>query len=240
MVNRYDRQERVEGWNQNKLLNANVAIVGSGALGTVTALQLACLGIGRMDIFDFDTVEGHNLNRQFLYFDCVGKNKAVSLVAKLRYINSGIQINAFDVKLTKDNIKCMDGYDIIFDCTDNWEVRRLLNKFVLAHEIKFVHGGMRGFEGQVQCINSAIKDTPCLECMPRPDDDKPATVCEVDPAIVTTSFLIAAMMAQEGVKMLLFPDKVYYGMIIYNGFTDTVKKMDLKKNPKCKVCGVKR
>lgn len=236
-MNRYDRQERVNGWNQNNLLDSEVAIVGAGALGTVVALQLACLGIGRIDIFDFDEVEDHNLNRQFLYFDSIGKNKAMSLVAKLRYINPDIEINAFNTKfVTMKDMDSLKGYDIIFDCTDNWDVRKLINKFVYKNKIKFIHGGMKGFEGQIQCIDSS-KKTACLECLPIPDNDKkPSAACEIDPAIITTSFTIGSLMAQEGVKMLMFPADVFYGLVTYTGFTEDLGKIKLKKNKKCKVC----
>jgi adenylyltransferase/sulfurtransferase len=236
---RYDRQERVKDWNQIKLQDAKVVVVGAGALGTVTALQLTCLGFGRIDIYDFDTVEGHNLNRQFLYFDSVGKQKATSLAFKLRFINPDIKINAFTDKLTKENMYYLKDYDIIFDCSDNWTVRKLINDFCLLNKQKFIHGGMRGFEGQIQCINPS-NGGPCLECLPLPKEDKPTSVCEVDPAIVTTSFFIGSLMAQEGIKMIMYPDEVCYDLIVYNGFGEDMRKMGLKRNNKCLACGKKK
>jgi molybdopterin/thiamine biosynthesis adenylyltransferase len=238
-VTRYDRQERVKDWNQVKLQDAKVVVVGAGALGTVTALQLACLGFGRVDIYDFFTVVGHNLNRQFFYFYSVGKQKSVSLAFKLKFINPEIRINAFTEKLTNENISYLKDYDIIFDCADNWTVRKLINNFCLLNKQKFIHGGMRGFEGQIQCINPAL-GTPCLECLPLPVEDKPTSVCEVDPAIITTSFLIGSIMAQEGVKMIMYPKDVCYDLIVYSGYGEDLKKMGLKKNPKCVACGKKK
>lgn len=64
---KYDRQSRIPGWNQEKLSNASVAVIGAGALGNHVCLGLIGLGIGTIKIFDFDTISTHNLNRQSLF-----------------------------------------------------------------------------------------------------------------------------------------------------------------------------
>ena len=42
------------------------AVIGCGGLGCNIATHLACAGIGKLILCDFDTVSESNLNRQFL------------------------------------------------------------------------------------------------------------------------------------------------------------------------------
>ena len=77
---KYDRQSRIPDWDQKKISNAKVAVVGAGALGNHVCLGLIGLGIGSIKIYDYDEIETHNLNRQSLFReDDIGKNKAESL-----------------------------------------------------------------------------------------------------------------------------------------------------------------
>jgi len=77
---KYDRQSRIPDWDQKKISNAKVAVVGAGALGNHVCLGLIGLGVGSIKIFDYDEIETHNLNRQSLFReDDIGQNKAESL-----------------------------------------------------------------------------------------------------------------------------------------------------------------
>ncbi len=50
--NRYNRQELISGWKQEKISKASVAIVGSDALAGFTSASLAALGFGEVTIYD--------------------------------------------------------------------------------------------------------------------------------------------------------------------------------------------
>ncbi|MDJ0271359.1 MAG: ThiF family adenylyltransferase, partial [Aigarchaeota archaeon] len=45
---RYDRQLRLEGWDQNRLLSGRVIIAGVGALGCEVAKNLSLMGVGEL------------------------------------------------------------------------------------------------------------------------------------------------------------------------------------------------
>src|SRR5260370_23002872 len=69
-LERYSRQIRFSGIGpagQQRLLDARVAVVGCGALGSFQAGALARAGIGRLTIIDRDYVELGNLQRQWLF-----------------------------------------------------------------------------------------------------------------------------------------------------------------------------
>ena len=59
----FDRQKRIENWNQDKIEKQVCLLLGAGGLGCSVALGLARLGIGKMILIDKDVVETSNLNR---------------------------------------------------------------------------------------------------------------------------------------------------------------------------------
>src|SRR5216683_1400621 len=90
---------------QAKLLDSKVLILGSGALGSPTALYLAAAGVGTLGLVDFDTVDLSNLQRQIIHTtDRVGMLKTESAQKSINAINPGIKVNRHDVRLSSDNV----------------------------------------------------------------------------------------------------------------------------------------
>ena len=58
---RYSRLRLIGWWDQEKIANANVMVVGAGALGNEVLKNLALLGFGQIHLIDFDTVQDSNL-----------------------------------------------------------------------------------------------------------------------------------------------------------------------------------
>ena len=66
-----------------KLREAKITLIGAGAVGSFTALTLAKMGIGRLEIYDGDTVEPHNLPNQWYRLSDLGKSKVDAIKAIL-------------------------------------------------------------------------------------------------------------------------------------------------------------
>ena len=101
--------------------DAKIHIVGCGSVGSTIAENLARCGVKNMVLWDFDTVEAHNIVNQMFRQQDVGKSKVEALKDILCDINPEI----FDtVELKPDGWqgKLMSGY--IFLCVDNIELRR--------------------------------------------------------------------------------------------------------------------
>lgn len=62
--------------NQKKFAAAAVGIAGLGGLGSNIAVHLARLGVGRLVLVDFDTVDVSNLNRQHYFHPGTGTSQA--------------------------------------------------------------------------------------------------------------------------------------------------------------------
>ena len=66
-----------------KLREAKVTLIGAGAVGSFTALTLAKMGIGHLEIYDGDFVEPHNLPNQWYRLADLGTSKVDALKAIL-------------------------------------------------------------------------------------------------------------------------------------------------------------
>ncbi|MCK5047425.1 MAG: ThiF family adenylyltransferase, partial [Candidatus Heimdallarchaeota archaeon] len=56
-MSRYDRQMRIEGWDQEKVSKATVLVAGVGALGSMIATNMTLSGVGQLILVDMDTIE---------------------------------------------------------------------------------------------------------------------------------------------------------------------------------------
>jgi len=70
----------------------NVNIIGVGAVGSFIALQLAKLGVPEIIIWDFDTVDDHNITNQVYNFNDLNKKKVDALEEHLLAQNPAIKI----------------------------------------------------------------------------------------------------------------------------------------------------
>ncbi|MDN5358836.1 MAG: molybdopterin-synthase adenylyltransferase [Candidatus Diapherotrites archaeon] len=126
MRDRYLRQRAAV--DQEALSRSRVLVAGAGGLGNFVATELALAGVGEIVIVDPDTVEIHNLNRQFLYREeDIGKYKAEIAEERLKEINPHVSVKGFVGRWQDLDL---NGYDLVFDCLDTWEEKRGLMRSV--------------------------------------------------------------------------------------------------------------
>lgn len=203
---RYDRQillEEIGEKGQMKLKNARVLIVGVGGLGSPAALYLAGAGIGHLGLVDYDMVSESNLQRQVLYSEAeTGKPKALCAKKRLEALNHTIRIEAYPIKLTKENAgEIICNYDIVVDGCDNFSTRYLINDTCVRLGKVYVYGAIREFDGQVAVFNhqggpnyrDLFPDEKGTLNLPRPSK----AVLGVTPGIV------GCMEANEVLKIIL-------------------------------------
>lgn len=73
------RQERIVGWDQQRLSKATILIAGAGGIGGEIGEGLVQKGVGHVHFADFDTVSPTNLNRQKFSARDLWRNKALCL-----------------------------------------------------------------------------------------------------------------------------------------------------------------
>src|SRR3977135_3033483 len=64
---RFHRFKLISWWDQDRLKNAKVLVIGAGALGNELLKNLSLLGIGNVVVADMDRIENSNLSRSVLY-----------------------------------------------------------------------------------------------------------------------------------------------------------------------------
>jgi len=233
---RYDRQILIREFGQEgqgKLKRSRVVIAGAGGLGSPIAFYLTAAGIGMIRIVDHDRVALSNLNRQVLHGEeDVGRKKVDSARAKLRNLNSTVEIQAIAETITEGNVSELVGdCDAIVDAMDNLPTRYVLNRCAIEKNIPFFHGAVNGFEGRVMTVLPG--ETACLRCMYRglvPQEKFP--VIGVAPAV------IGSIQATEVIKYLVGIGKLLTNrLLIYDGLKVTFSEFRLNKNPNCDHCG---
>lgn len=207
-LDRYVRQMRyppIGEDGQRRLLSSRALVCGCGALGSVLASTLARAGVGYLRIVDRDFLDLTNLQRQVLYDEqdvAAGLPKAIAAEAKLRQINSQVEIEAVVADVDPTNIqRLIEGMHVIVDGTDNFEIRFLLNDAALKHRIPWVYGGCIGGEGQTMTILPG--QTPCLRCLMQ-DAPPPGSTPTCDSAGILGPIVnvIASIQACEAIKIL--------------------------------------
>lgn len=126
----FDRSEVLLGADAlNKLKNSHIAVFGVGGVGSYTVEALVRGGVGRLSIFDGDTVSETNINRQLVATTkTIGSDKVE--VAKLHAleVNPEIVINAEKVFFNAENADSIDfsQFDYVVDAIDTVSSKLLL------------------------------------------------------------------------------------------------------------------
>lgn len=98
----------------------NVHVIGCGAIGSNVAEQLVRLGLQYVHLYDFDTVDAHNITNQNYFADQIGKPKCLALQETLLRINPACNITIHP-KGWNANM-ALNGY--IFICVDSIATRQ--------------------------------------------------------------------------------------------------------------------
>ncbi len=121
-MNRFSRSELLLGSSaMDKLRNARVAVFGIGGVGGHAAEALARTGVGRLDLFDNDTVSLTNINRQIIATsDKVGQYKTDVMKERIALINPDAEVTAHHCFFMPDNSADYDftQYDYVIDAVD--------------------------------------------------------------------------------------------------------------------------
>ena len=134
---------------QYKLKEASVLVVGAGGLGCPVLQYLTAAGIGKLGVLDFDLVSESNLQRQILYgTDDIGKPKSLQATKRLNQLNPFVEIIPIQQTINSANaFELLAPYQVIVDCTDNFQTRYLLNDACVLQDKPLVYGSIFRFEG---------------------------------------------------------------------------------------------
>lgn len=223
---------------QRKLKAARVIIVGLGGLGSPSATYLAAAGVGRLGLVDYDTVSHSNLHRQVIHgTGNVGRSKLESAAERIRDLNPNVEIDAYPVRLTSENVlDIFAPYDIIIDGTDNFPTRYLMNDACVLLGKPNVYGSVLRFEGQATVFDA--KRGPCYRCLfPEPPPPGLIPGCAEAGVLGMLPGVIGTIQATEAVKLILGVGETLVGrLLLYDALAMSFDFVKLRKKPDCPIC----
>ena len=243
---RYSRHlllEDIDVEGQEKLLQAHAVIVGAGGLGSAAAPYLAAAGVGKITLVDHDVVELTNLQRQIMHCESmVGKSKVHSGKQFLGQLNSSIQVDIVQEKVTNDLLtKLLPTVNVVLDCTDNFKTRQLINAACVHHQTPLVSGSALRFDGQIAIFDPRIPSSPCYACIFSPEEEFEEVSCSSMGIFSPLVGIIGAIQAAQALQVMIgFGESLLGRMLLWNARTTQIDQIKIARNPDCPVCASKR
>eukprot|EP01126_Amoeba_proteus_P047804 TRINITY_DN5489_c0_g1_i9.p1 TRINITY_DN5489_c0_g1~~TRINITY_DN5489_c0_g1_i9.p1 ORF type:complete len:404 (+),score=80.90 TRINITY_DN5489_c0_g1_i9:181-1212(+) len=236
--------------NYESIREHSVVIIGLGGVGSVAAEMLARCGIGKLLMFDYDTVELANMNRLFFRPEHSGMTKTDAAKKTLEEINPDVIYEAHTYNITK-----LEYYDhfldrlehggknntpvsLVLGCVDNFEARITVNQACLEKGVCWMESGVseNAVSGHIQFIKPG--ETACFQCAPplivsKGDDErtlKKEGVCAA--SLPTTMSIVAALLIQNTLKYLLNFGEIS-DFLGYNALQNFFPTYTMKPNPSC-------
>jgi len=227
---------------QERISRSRVVIVGIGALGTVIANTLARAGVGYLRLIDRDFVDLGNLQRQILFDEQDARErlpKVIAAAAKLRAINSEIEVEPLIADVTPRNVEqLLAAHDLVVDGTDNLETRFLLNDACIKLDLPWIYGGALGAAGSTMTIIPG--KTPCLRCVidhVPPPGTMPS--CDTEGVLGAITGVIASIESAEALK-LLAGHAPGGGLLSIDLWERTFHEVEVERRPDCPACGARQ
>ena len=111
---------------QSRLQELLVTVIGVGAIGRQVALQLAAIGVRRLQLMDFDHVEATNVTTQGYRADDIGQSKVSATTNDVRQIDVTVEVESVEDRFRPK----MSVGEAVFCCVDSISARSAIWKAV--------------------------------------------------------------------------------------------------------------
>lgn len=246
---RYSRLRLIPWWDQERLSSACIMVVGAGAIGNELIKNLALLGVGKILIFDMDSIENTNLTRSVLYRRSdVGRYKAEVAAERAMEMNPDVRAKAFVSNIIDDvGLGVFRRMYVVLGGLDNREARLAINQSCYKVGRPWIDGAIEVLNGFARVFVPG--HGACYECTMTETDWKlinKRKSCALltheqmaegkIPTTPTSSSIIAGIQVQEMLK-LLHHDRglpVLAGRgYVFNGLTHDSYVVEYQEKPDC-------
>lgn len=233
-------------WDQEKLRQAKVMVVGIGALGNEVAKNLALMGVGDVFGIDMDCVEDSNLTRSVLFRESDnGKPKVHAAARTLKELNSDTRFHPIEGNVITDiGLGLVRDMDVIIGCLDNREARLWVNRMCWKVGTPWVDGGIQEINGVAKVF--VPPDGACYECAMTENDYRLMNIrysCPLlkredilegkVPTAPTISSIIAGLQTQEALKLIHNMPVEDGGAMVFNGIANNFYKTSYQHREDC-------
>ncbi|MEI8132266.1 MAG: ThiF family adenylyltransferase [Leptolinea sp.] len=205
----------ISWWEKEKVEQAQVMVIGAGALGNEVIKNLALMGVGNILIVDFDTIELANLSRSVLFRESdTSRNKAEVAAARAKELNPNINVQYLHGDISNQvGLGVFRRMDVIIGCLDNREARLAVNRFAYWVDKPWVDGAIQELYGLVRvfipgqgaCFECSLTEQARRDLAARyscPLLARENVLLGKVPTTPTIASIIGAMQAQEALKLL--------------------------------------
>jgi adenylyltransferase/sulfurtransferase len=144
----------------------------------------------------------------------IGKNKAITAKEKLKDIHPSTEINSFSFFLDGKNAnEIISKYDVVIDCTDDFNTRYLINDVCVELSKPLIFGANYQFEGQVAVFKMDDTKINLRDIFPTPP--KQAMRCEEAGAMGAVLGILGSVQALETIKLITEQQDYLYNEMLY-------------------------
>lgn len=152
---------------QEKVMNAKIALLGVGGLGSQILYHLAALGFHNITALDFDTLELSNFNRQLLYSEeNIDELKIEMAKKRISKFNPNVKLNIVNkrIECAEDVMNHIQDSEYVICVADKptLYIQEWVNEAVVKLGKPLVSGGVLNTRGRFFSIIPG--KTGCVEC----------------------------------------------------------------------------
>ena len=243
---RYDRLRLISWWDQSRIRQARVLVVGAGALGNEVVKNLVLLGVGTIYLIDFDVIEASNLSRSVFFRDSdCGQPKSQVLARRAQELNPDSCIIPIHGNVMLEiGVGLIKSFDVVVGCLDNREARLWVNRLCWKANVPWIDGGIQELSGVVKVYTPP--DGPCYECTMTANDYRLIQLrysCPLlrrediqagrVPTAPTIASMIGAWQVQELLKLLHQLPTDSGTALVFNGLSNHSYKSKLPRRDDC-------
>ena len=161
---RFSRLRLISWWDQGKIANCRLLVIGAGALGNEILKNAALLGFRQVIVVDMDRIEETNLSRAVLFrSEDVGDFKANVAARAYRSLAPDACIHPMVANVIHGcGLGLFEWSDVIIAGLDNREARLWINRSAWKMNRPWIDGAIEGINGVVRAFLPGA--APCYEC----------------------------------------------------------------------------
>lgn len=248
----FDRQRQISWWNQERVEQAKVLVVGAGAVGNEVLKNLVLLGVGYILVLDFDSISTSNLSRTVL-FRRGDENKNKAAIAAQRALE--LRLNpATTIEYENADVGWDIGHgvfsrvDLVLGCVDNAEARRAVNHACFKAGKPWIDAGIDELAchiavyqpGASACYECNITTAQLENALRRYSCDAVRRTFVAEgrtPTVQVAAALVGALQTQEALKLLCGHSVSSGAKLFFQGTVNSLDSFVLRPNPDCPLHG---
>ena len=238
-LERYARHiilKEIGGAGQQRLLDAQVVLIGAGGIGAPAIQYLAAAGVGRLRVIDDDEVSLSNLQRQVLFAtEDIGRAKVEAAREAVARLNPDVSVDPVAARLDAANAAALlADADVVLDGSDNFATRLAVADAALALRIPLVSAAVGQFDGQLGVFRGWEEGRPCYRCLVGDNPDRPDISCADQGVLGALTGTLGSLAAIEAIRSIVpFGTDPAGTLLLIDMLNFRFRTLTLPKDPGC-------